>query len=50
LFLNRIKDGKREKRDHNSQRLIDRIKTPCHSVLIAKTGNRKKGEVEYQTP
>jgi len=50
LFLNKINDGNKLNRDPNSHRLIDKMKTPCHKVLIASTGKRKKGEVEYQTP
>tara|TARA_B100000780_G_C20987203_1_gene394695 strand:+ start:481 stop:828 length:348 start_codon:yes stop_codon:yes gene_type:complete len=50
LFLKRINEGNKLNRDPNNHKLIDKMNTPCHSVLIANTGNRKKGDVEYQTP
>jgi len=50
LFLNKIKEGNSLNREIKSHKLMDKMKTPCHKVLITRTGKRKKGEVEYHTP
>jgi hypothetical protein len=45
-----VNDGNKVNRDVSNQRLIAKINTPCHKVLMANTGNLRKGEVEYHTP
>ena len=48
--MKRIKFGNNSNREISNHKLIDKINTACHRVLIASTGNRRNGLVEYHTP